>query len=91
MTNTHEPITHEPGGTAGARVRDFVERYTGWLKEVAAAAQADPAIAASLADLMKDRLAGEVDKFVEIELRLRAFERRAPEQVPLFRRVGNDG
>lgn len=86
MTNAQETT-----GAAAARIRDFVERYATWLKEVSAAAPADAAVAASLADLMKGRLAAELDEFVELELRLRAFERRAPEQPQILKLVGNDG
>jgi hypothetical protein len=75
---------------ATARVRDFVERYATWLKEVSAAASADAAVAVSLADLMKDRLAGDLENFVELELRLRVFERRTPEQAHMFKLAGND-
>jgi hypothetical protein len=73
------------------RIRDFVDRYMIWMNEVAAAAARDSKLAASLIDLMRARLADDLDKFVEIELRLRAFERRVPEQPSLFKRVGNDG
>ena len=76
---------------AQQRIGDFVDRYTVWMNEVAAAAQRDANLAASLIHLMRTRLAGELDSFVELELRLRAFERRAPEQPSLLRRVGNDG
>lgn len=75
------PVSH--------RVQDFVERYTVWMTEVSASAQHDPQIAAALADLMKRRLAEEIDAFVEVEMRLRAFERRAPDQLRL-KLVGND-
>lgn len=85
MTNWREP------GGAATRIHDFVDRYTVWMKEVAAAARQEAAVAASLTDLMKSRLAAELDDFIEQELRLRAFERRAPEQHILFKRVGNDG
>jgi hypothetical protein len=80
----------ESAGTV-LRVNDFVERYATWMKEVSASAQADPAITASLADLMKSRLVAELDEFIELELRLRAFERRAPEPPALFKLVGNGG
>lgn len=76
---------------AGQRIDDFVDRYTVWMNEVATAAQRDSNLAASLVHLMRTRLADELDSFVELELRLRAFERRAPEQPNLLRRVGNDG
>lgn len=84
MTNAQETA-------AAVRVRDFVERYATWLKEVSAAARTDAAVAASLADLMKDRLAGELENFVELELRLRVFERRTADQSHMFKLVGNDG
>ncbi len=90
MASMREPNKLEPRGTAPARIRDFVDRYTTWMKEVAGAACPDAAVAASLADLMKDRFAADLDQFLEVELRLRAFERRVPDQVPL-KRVGNDG
>lgn len=86
MTSRREAM-----GIAGTRVREFVERYAVWMKDVSTAAQKDSAVAACLIDLMKSRLASEIDHFVEAELRLRAFERRAPEQQMLFKRVGNDG
>lgn len=82
MTSARQPL-----GPAAHRIHDFVERYTAWMKEVAA--QHDPTTAAALADLMKGRLAAEIDEFVEVELRLRAFERRAPDQLRL-KIVGND-
>ena len=72
------------------RIHEFVERYTAWMREVSAFAPADAALAASLADLMKSRLAADLDAFVELELRLRAFERRALEP-PLLRLAGHDG
>ena len=81
----------EPAVTAERRIRDFIEGYTTWMKEVSAAAAQEPAVAASLVDLMKARLATDLDGFVELELRLRAFERRAPEPQVLLKRVGNDG
>ena len=71
------------------RIHEFVERYTTWMKEVSACAR-DDAVAASLADLMKSRLVTELDQFVELEVRLRAFDRRAPEGS-LFKLVGNGG
>jgi hypothetical protein len=82
--------TREPAGTV-LRIHGFVDRYTTWMKEVAVSAQGDPTLAASLADLMKCRLVGELDEFIELELRLRAFERRAPEVLPQFKLVGNGG
>jgi len=79
----------EPAGTL-LRIHEFVERYTTWMKEVSASARDDATIAASLADLMKSRLVDELDDFIELEVRLRAFERRAPEPPLVFRLVGND-
>jgi len=84
MTNAQETV-------AVVRVRDFVERYATWLKEVSAAARTDAAVAASLADLMKDRLACDLENFVELEVRLRVFERRTADQSPMFKLVGNGG
>ncbi len=82
--------TRDPAGAA-LRLDEFVDRYTTWMKEVSASARADATIAASLADLMKSRLVDELDKFIELEMRLRAFERRAPEAPPLFKLVGSGG
>lgn len=87
MTNGREPADV----VVQQRICDFVDRYMVWMNEVAALAAQDPKVAVSLIDLMRTRLANDLDKFVELELRLRAFERRAPEQQALFRRVGNDG
>ncbi len=80
--------TREPAGPA-LRLNEFVDRYTTWMKEVSAAGCGDLTLAASLADLMKARLVAELDAFVELELRLRAFERRAPEALPPLRLVGS--
>lgn len=80
----------EPAGTV-PRLHEFVERYTTWMKEVSASAQDDVTVAASLADLMKSRLVAELDEFIELEVRLRVFERRVPEAPPLFKLVGNGG
>ena len=76
----------EPAATS-LRLHEFVERYTAWMKEVSASAQHDASVAASLVDVMKSRLAAELDTFIELELRLRAFERRAPEVPPQLRLV----
>ncbi len=73
------------------RLHEFVERYTAWMKEVSASARYDATIAASLADLMKNRLVAELDDFIELEMRLRAFERRAPDAPPSFKLVSNHG
>jgi len=81
---------HDPADKA-VRIREFVDRYTTWMKEVAAAARDNPELMASLADLMHRRLAADLDSFIETELRLRVFERRAPEQHPLLHLIENAG
>jgi len=81
---------HERAAKA-VRIEEFVAGYTTWMKEVAAAARDNPEITASLADLMRQRLAADLDSFVETELRLRVFERRAPEQHPLLQLIETAG
>ena len=83
-------LEHDPAGKA-VRIREFVNRYTAWMKEVAAAARDKPELMASLAELMHQRLAEDLDSFIETELRLRAFERRVPEQHPLLHLIENAG
>jgi hypothetical protein len=83
-------MTDKPPAGTVRRLHEFVERYTAWMKEVSTSAANDAAVTVSLVDLMKSRLTAELDRFVEVELRLRVFERRVPEQPPL-RRVGTDG
>ncbi len=80
---------HDPTAKV-ARIQDFIDRYTVWMNEVSAAGH-DPGLMTSLTDLMKQRLAADLDSFIETELRLRAFERRAPEQHPLLQLIGNAG
>ncbi|MBV8538860.1 MAG: hypothetical protein JO128_24895 [Alphaproteobacteria bacterium] len=79
--------TREPQGAA-LRLHEFVERYTTWMKEVSASARDDATLAATLTDLMKNRLVDDLDAFIELELRLRAFERRVPEVPSQLRLVG---
>lgn len=82
----------EPEAHAGiVRVRAFVEHFTLWMKETSAAGRDDPTLAASLVDLMKGRLEADLDRFIEVELRLRAFERRAPDHEPFLQLVDKAG
>lgn len=85
----HEGTTHEAARESNPRIHDFVESFTVWMKETSAAAHRDVLLAASLVDLMKGRLKADLDAFVETELRLRAFERRAPDPEPVFKLAGN--
>ncbi len=73
------------------RVHDFVDRFTVWMKEIAAVSDSDPSLARSLVDLMKQRLAADIEQFVETELRLRAFERRAPDQEAFLQLIEKAG
>src|SRR5258708_19582037 len=82
----------EPEACAGiVRVRAFVDHFTLWMKETSAAGRDDPTLAASLVDLMKGRLEADLDDFIEAELRLRAFERRAPDQEPFLHLIAKPG
>ncbi|HEX9462436.1 MAG TPA: hypothetical protein VGB82_07535 [Alphaproteobacteria bacterium] len=82
----------EPEACAGiVRVRAFVDHFTLWMKETSAAGRDDPTLAASLVDLMKGRLEADLDDFIEAELRLRAFERRAPDQEPFLQLIDKAG
>jgi hypothetical protein len=98
-TGPGEPGTQEevmsqlaPESHAGSgRVNEFVERFTVWMKEIATVSDDDPTLVASLVDLMKDRLAADLERFVETELRLRAFERRAPDQEPFLQLIEKAG
>ena len=73
------------------RVDEFVERFTVWMKEIAAVSDGDPHLTRSLVDLMKQRLVTDLEQFVETELRLRAFERRVPDQEPFLQLVEKAG
>lgn len=81
------PESHAGSG----RVNEFVERFTVWMKEIATVSDDDPTLVTSLVDLMKDRLATDLERFVETELRLRAFERRAPDQEPFLQLIEKAG
>ena len=81
-----EPEIHPGCG----RVRDFVENFTMWMKEIATVRH-DPSVASSLVDLMKGRLADDLDRFIETELRLRAFERRAPDPEQFLKLIEKAG
>jgi hypothetical protein len=84
-----EPKSESHAGIG--RVRTFVENFTEWMKEIASVSDGDPDLARSLVDLMKTRLAADVEQFVETELRLRAFERRAPDQEPFLQLIEKAG
>jgi hypothetical protein len=81
-------IARGPEASGNSRVCDFVDSFLVWMKDISAGAARDPAIAAALVELMKRRLAADLDAFIETELRLRAFERRIPEAA--LKLVGTD-
>ena len=83
--------SEDEAAAKAARIRDFVDRYAVWMNDVSIAAQKNPQHVGALVDLMKARLVADLDGFIEVELRLRAFARRTPDGDGALQLIGNAG